>query len=292
LEALVSDLMEHPMGMDAPEAQWKIHLDRLELWSRSQPFSMTAPVVHAGAWAKYAWKARGNGYANTVTQRGFNLFEERLAKARLILNEAIQGGRPRCPSWYARMQTVALGQGWDRAEYDHLFDAAVAQEPLYRAFYTSKAYFLMPKWHGEEGDWEAFAKEACDKLGAEDGDEMYYYITYQQGESYDAKPFLARPGFSWERMKRGFWVAQSRHGLISSQTNQHGVYTNEACDQAEAKKVIALIGTHWEPYYWNGKAGFDRWAAWANGPLDETTPQPSQSADPSQGTLGAQASQR
>lgn len=293
LEALIVDLGEHPMGQDAPEAQWKIHLDRLERWSRSQPFSITAPVVHADAWTDYAWKARGNGYANTVTRRGFGLFEERLAQARLLLNEAIQGGRPRCPSWYARMQSVALGQGWDKAEYDHLFDAAVAQEPLYRTFYRKKADYLQPKWMGEEGDWQAFATEACDRLGGDDGDEMYYYIADFVGDSYDAKPFLALPGFSWDRTKRGFWVAQARNGMPMRQANWHAVYTNVACDQAEAKKVLALIGTRCDTFCWNGKKElFDGWAAWANGPLDESKPQPSQSADLSQGTLGAQASQR
>ncbi len=293
LEVLIVALGEHPMGQDAPEAQWKIHLDRLERWSRSQPFSITAPVVHAGAWADYAWKARGNGYANTVSRRGFNAFEERLSQARLLLNEAVQGGRPRCPSWYARMQIVALGQGWDKAEYDHLFDAAVAQEPLYRSFYRNKANYLQAKWYGAEGDWQAFATEACDRLGGEDGDEMYYYIADFVDESYDAKPFLELPGFSWERTKRGFWVAQARNGMPMRQANWHAVYTNAACDQVEARKVLALIGTRCDVSCWNDKKDlFDRWAAWANGPLDEPKPQPSQSADLSQGTLGAQASQR
>ncbi|MFO1465163.1 MAG: hypothetical protein U1F35_01755 [Steroidobacteraceae bacterium] len=44
--------------------------------------------MEAAWWRSMAWKARGDGFSNTVTPEGWKLFEERLAKARKLMDEA------------------------------------------------------------------------------------------------------------------------------------------------------------------------------------------------------------
>ncbi len=52
------------------------------------PDSITARVALAGSWVGYAADARGDGYADTVSQENWKLFKERVANAHNELIEA------------------------------------------------------------------------------------------------------------------------------------------------------------------------------------------------------------
>jgi len=61
----------------------------LELWRDKHPDNQEAWMALAGAFRDYAWVARGNGWANTVTAEGWRLMRERMAeslKAALVLS--------------------------------------------------------------------------------------------------------------------------------------------------------------------------------------------------------------
>src|SRR4030081_2540551 len=96
----------------ATEEDWNVHLKELGKWTLAKPKSITARVALAEALIGYAWYARGNGLADTVSNSGWKLFDDRVAEAKQILESAWK--LPvKCPEWYAVMQTVALAQGWN-----------------------------------------------------------------------------------------------------------------------------------------------------------------------------------
>ncbi|MDH7501935.1 MAG: hypothetical protein QHJ82_04360 [Verrucomicrobiota bacterium] len=70
-----------------------------------------------------AWKARGSGWANTVTPEGWKGFEDHLAKARAALTQAwkLHPQRPLAPCC---MVTVAMGDS-DANETRIWFDRAI-----------------------------------------------------------------------------------------------------------------------------------------------------------------------
>ncbi len=74
-----------PYPVHATQEDWPHLLQRLHRWVKARPESITARVALALAYLDYAHDARGSGYANTVSESGWKLFEERTAEARRIL---------------------------------------------------------------------------------------------------------------------------------------------------------------------------------------------------------------
>jgi hypothetical protein len=109
------------LGKDEQESEWKMSFDTLNHWIAAKPQSAAARISLAEAYMGYAWRARGGGYASSVTDRGWELFGERVAMASNVLADAAKL-KEKCPYWYEVMQTVALAQGWDKAETRELME--------------------------------------------------------------------------------------------------------------------------------------------------------------------------
>ena len=154
------------------EEAWKRSLESLSEWQKSFPRSLAAPVAHASVLVAYAWKARGKSGADGVKDEGWELFEERLAKARNILEDAGEA-RQKSAEWFDPMLRIGMGQNWKRKDYDKLFDEAIKRFPEYTGYYYLRAVNLLPRWQGTEGEWEVDLKEKCRKL-----DKERAYITY------------------------------------------------------------------------------------------------------------------
>ena len=110
-----------PYPLHATQEDWTRLLQRLHRWVKARPESITAPVALALAYLDYAHDARGSGYANTVSESGWKLFQERTAEARRILKEAWRLPS-KCPEWYVAMQMVSVNQGWSVTEARALFE--------------------------------------------------------------------------------------------------------------------------------------------------------------------------
>ena len=148
----------------------------------------------------------GNGYSDTVSASGSELFAERTAEARRILEKA-SALPTKCPEWYLAMQRVAESQGWSVAEARALFDEGNKFEPGY--YYTARvfAYYLQPKWGGEAGDTEKFTLEVADRIGGDQGDFLYFQLATSLICGCGDEPQL-----SWARIKRGFEASEKQYG--------------------------------------------------------------------------------
>jgi outer membrane protein assembly factor BamD (BamD/ComL family) len=74
-------LREFYGALDAPQLTDKDsadHIAHLERWMQVRPESITARVALATNLHRWAWVARGNGMAETVTAEGWRLFNERI----------------------------------------------------------------------------------------------------------------------------------------------------------------------------------------------------------------------
>jgi hypothetical protein len=165
---------------------------------------------------------------------------------------------------------LGLSQDWPRERFDKVFDEAVAYEPLYRANYYQKAQYLLPKWHGEEGEWEKFAVQSADQLGGVDGSTTLYFIFDAIIDNYEDKdqPAILTP--VWGRLKQGFADTDKTYTVMWSMVNTYARYAYFVGDRAEARKAFDRIGTHWNENVWNSKAKFDKAKAWAS--IEEPLP--------------------
>ncbi len=115
-------------------------------------------LIKGRAYADMAWNARGGGYADTVTDEGWELFEKNLGVAEDALERAwnLNTNDSRIP---LAMMTVELGQGKGRDRMELWFQRAMAIDPNNYAACESKRYYLEPKWHGSAAQMLAFGRE-------------------------------------------------------------------------------------------------------------------------------------
>lgn len=249
------------MGEQATDEDWKFHIATLKQWELAKPESVTARVALAETYINYADHARGQGYANTVSDTGWKLHAERNALAASTLVEAAQL-KEKCPFWYEVMQHVALGQGWDKSSARELFEQAVAFEPGYYHFYREYTYYLLPKWYGRPGEAEAFAAEVSKRVSGPEGRFIYFeiasLITCQcdSNESHMEK-------LSWPTIKEGYAALGQLYGLSTLKTNRFAHMAYEAGDQTAAREAFATIGDDWDHQVWRSSANFESAKVWA-----------------------------
>jgi hypothetical protein len=246
---------------NAPEADWQNHLRHLRQWNSAKPSSITAPVALAYALASYAWEARGAAVANEVSEEGWRVMKERLAQARALLVEARD--RPRvCPAWWMVAQRVALGKGWDRPVYEQLFSEAVRTEPTFENYYERKAIYLLPRWHGREGEWEAFADTTADRLPAPLGDQMYGRIVWSTQRYLDENVF-EETQVSWERTRKGFEELVKAYPASLELRSAFAYLAWQAADQPTARQQFTELGTRIDPGVWEDRGQFLEARKWS-----------------------------
>ncbi|MBX7224043.1 MAG: DUF4034 domain-containing protein [Blastocatellia bacterium] len=267
LTYLYNALSSPPNRYEASETEWRAHLEKIQRWQKAFPKSQTPLVEAAMTLTDYGWKARGSGTADRVTKEGWRLFAERLQQAEEKLKEA-QKLPGNCPTLYRAWLTVALGQNWEKADYDRLFEEAVKVEPLYLDFYVAKAVYLLPRWHGERGDWERFALETETRVGGDEGKVLYYYIAVEMHSYYQSR-FFQESSISWEHLKAGFEASEKLYGTNVNRANFFLFLCWQANDQKTARNLRQIVGENWDPSTWGTEPTVTDFKNW----LRETPPQ-------------------
>jgi hypothetical protein len=245
---------------DASENEWTKHLERLQRWAAQRPDSITARVALGGAQLQHAWRARGGGYADSVTDDGWKLFHERAEVAAKTLMDA-SSLPAKCPEWYLAMQLTARALGQSKEMQTAIFEKAVAFEPDYQYFYRAQAEMLMPKWEGEEGEMAAFAQQVADRIGGKRGDMIYYQIATYLNCGCDNDRGLN--GLSWSRIKSGYSNIEEQYGEFVGNLNAMAYMAGMAGDMAYANAMFKRIGEGWDKSLWHKKENFQMVRQWA-----------------------------
>lgn len=229
-----------------------------EAWAKERPENITAQVCLAKALTSYAWTARGTGWASTVTPEGWRLMEERLDRAWEVLESAGQLEEG-CPGWFEVGQSVALGQGWEREDYLDFVEDGIEREPTYGRYFTNTCYWLLPRWHGEEGDFEKWIAEQADAQPADKRDWHYARLVWMADVMPVKNELVFAPGrLDWERTKRGFdtWLAADPENL-----NVRFEYTGLALlagDRETVRAQFDVTGGKYFPGMWKGVEQFEQ----------------------------------
>jgi membrane protease YdiL (CAAX protease family) len=223
-----------------------------ERWATEKPESITAQLCLADAYVDYAWAARGSGWGNTVTDEGWRLMAERLEKAWDVLQKASRL-EEKCPHWFAVAQTVALGEAWERERYMKMVNEAIQREPSFGDYYNNACYWLLPRWHGEEGDFEKWIAEQAD--AHPDKDKHYARLVWQADSlGMPDELVFADDRLDWERAKRGFivWLEEAPDSIaLRFELTRLAVLAD---DPATAREQFEITGGKYWPGYWQGKA--------------------------------------
>jgi hypothetical protein len=143
----------------------KILLPILDARWRDHSFSH---LVAGRFYIEKAWRLRGNGYANTVSEAGWQGFNDSLEKARASLERAwaLDKTNADIPT---QMITVCMGLSLHRDTMEDWFDRAMSIDPNCYDAVSAKEYFLEPKWGGSDEELIAFGRKcvATKKWGGE-----------------------------------------------------------------------------------------------------------------------------
>jgi len=105
-----------------------------------------------------AWRARGGGYINTVSDAGIKGFNEHLAMARKYFTQAWKL-RPDLPLAPCRMIYVSLGDA-GIGEMRLWFDRTLAAQIDYAKAWSDMRWGLRPRWYGDTDSMLAFGVTA------------------------------------------------------------------------------------------------------------------------------------
>lgn len=132
-------------------------------FAREAPTHPVRAALRGAFLIKWAWQARGSGWANTVTEEGHRYMQDRLEQANRTLTAAYEKN----PSDFLAatlMIGVELGQGNGREVMETWFERAMKDRPDNFTACSRKAWYLQPRWYGSPEDVVDFGI-ACVRTG-------------------------------------------------------------------------------------------------------------------------------
>lgn len=249
--------------LDPAGARWEWRIATLQDWIRHSPSSPTPRIALADAYEQFAWEARGNGDADSVTPLGWKLFAERVAKAREVLDES-QAIARNDPGWYDAMLRVAIDQGWHAGRAQEFATQALTRFPGYFYLVRDMADYFLPKWYGVPGDTALYVKLASNRIGGAEGEATYFFvaeIVLVDAEScYSCTP----PVMSWARIKRGFTAVKHLYGTNNYELNALAFIAVHTGHPQTARQAFQKIGERWDHDVWASRSQFDSAHLFAN----------------------------
>jgi hypothetical protein len=110
-----------------------------------------------------AWRERGNGWADSVAEKGWKGFEENLETAEKILVKGWDADPTEIDIAIA-MITVCMGRGHERPKMEQWFGRAMKLNPKSYDAVSAKEYYLEPKWLGSEQQVLEFGRECVENM--------------------------------------------------------------------------------------------------------------------------------
>jgi hypothetical protein len=247
------------------EPAWLARQKLIQDWMDARPESATARIAMARFLRDYAWNARGSGYANTVSDKSWKLFGQRLEQAAEALKDTRQL-KETCPIYWSSVMGVALGLQTSKEDYNDIFNQAIQAEPDYTFYYQTRATFLLPRWYGAEGEWEKDLASSADRIGGADGDQVYAQVVWSVHQYGDSKNvFDENKSISWERVDRGFEAILKRFPDSLAAKNERAHLAALAGDKEKARRYFKATGGKVDLSDWNDAEEFTDSASWAFG---------------------------
>jgi hypothetical protein len=251
------------MSANPDDGAWLARQKAIEAWIQARPESITARVALARHLVDFAWKARGRGYADTVSDEADRLFKERLRQAAGVLKAAADL-KAKCPVYWTTVMKAALGLGVPQDQHRRIFQAAVQAYPDFTPIYVQRAIFLLPRWYGGDGEWVTDLAQSADQLGGKKGDILYAQVAWllKDFSSWN-NIFEETTNLSWERVDRGFSALEKKFPDSLEAIQMHGHLASLAGDGKTARKCLLQTEGKVTLWAWGSKGEFIDFANWA-----------------------------
>ncbi|HXI85585.1 MAG TPA: DUF4034 domain-containing protein [Verrucomicrobiae bacterium] len=251
----------------SPEEDWAKRFELIERWRTANPDSVPARLVQARTYMEYAWNARGGGYADSVAPAAWKFFSGRMAKAHDMLL-LIPSANRQNPEWY-RLMLMNLAETQQTDDYRECLQQAHELKLDYDWFDKQTAWYSLPRWYGNKGDWQKVAETAGDTTKDEDGDALYARVVWHiwdstEGSNSDIRnKFFEKNNLSWPRMKQGFRDIEKRYPGSLWNLNAFCRFACMAKDKKAAHELFDRIDKNWDVAIWSNRLQYRAWRGWA-----------------------------
>ncbi|MFZ2960912.1 MAG: DUF4034 domain-containing protein [Candidatus Ozemobacteraceae bacterium] len=242
------------------DPQWSQLIPILEKWEKTKPESIFPKIAIGEFYIAYAWKARGTGWANSVTDEGRRLMRERLERASQTLMSAKEL-KEKSPGLFPTIGRLFLGIGMSKEEREKLYLSAIELEPDYPQFYLGMAYHLLPRWYGKEGEWENFAEDVYKNSPL--GKEMYARIIWSFVSGGIYKNIFKESRADWQKTLEGLREWEKRFPKTESVKSITAFLAGQASDIPVQISSYEKIGKTVDLAIWRDKDRFLKAREWA-----------------------------
>ena len=172
------DLSDLPDGSSRLEGVWKGLDDlfsygsvtvedamwRTAQWRRDVKGSVEPDLVEAMVFRTWAYKARGYGYASSVTPQAQLVY---LARAEMAADGLydLETSAANDPMWYVLSLGVDRDQSFPVVAQREIFNRGAARFPGYLPLYRQMLISLMPRWGGSTDAVDSFIRDVSKKNG-------------------------------------------------------------------------------------------------------------------------------
>ncbi len=237
------------------ENDWSKSLAQIEYLKKRFPNADFVALAEARYWIAYAWNARGEGDAASITQEGARLMHERMEKAEKVLINS-KHYADNLPVWYDEMITVQSALNRPEDERDKIFVEGVRKFPTYYPIYFTMEEFLTPKWGGSWETIDNLVKWSVKNSIKTDGNSMYARL-YWAADGDEGVRLFKDTHASWSKMKLGFEDLMVRHPKSKWNLNNFAKF---ACMAGDKKTFLTLrqqIGSNVMDAAWQGNTSLD-----------------------------------
>lgn len=235
----------------------------LKEWREKYPESPTPHVALIGFYVGYAWFARGDGYASSVTEENFQLFQSRLKEAEKIALEYPQGKTD--PQYFRAVMRMGLGLGWPMEKIEGVFAEGRKVEPEFWEIYHGAAYHQLPRWYGENHrEWHSWLKVALEEaeLPGELKDEFYAQICLRMvGFAYDhpnnEPDMFEAAGVDWDRLHRGGEILMTKFPESTKIPSRYLRAAVQAGDYETGRSIVKRMNYVFDGMEWWGDHAYE-----------------------------------
>jgi membrane associated rhomboid family serine protease len=222
-------------------------------WRRSAKNSAMADLAEAMFFSEWAYAARGNGNANSISGQNLAMFAYRSEMAAAALDDVADRASNN-PLWHALSLDIGLDQSKDREELRALFDRGVAVAPKYRPLYRRMLRILMPRWGGSYDDVDKLINQIYAQSANTRGYERYaeLYSAYARLEGDELDLFEDTPAF-WSGVRTGYLGLVKRYPTSDAVLNSFANFACRAADQVTYNQLREAVGRRLASTSWSTK---------------------------------------
>ncbi|MEP6662155.1 MAG: hypothetical protein ABJC04_00700 [Verrucomicrobiota bacterium] len=211
-------------------------------------------VIAASYYREWGWQARGSGYSDSVTETKAKLFEERLTKAKEILEEAWK--QDQTDPFICKQLMDIAGSIGSPDEMDLWFRRGKKVDPAYYALYLCQLHYLHPQWYGSEEEMINFGRK-CLTEGNWNGLIPFILIAVHDEGENSRFGYLRKPEV-WKDVEEVYETYLKKYPKNNMQKSAYCFHAVKAEKWDLAKRLMDELGEFTVYHAFEGKVAFCR----------------------------------